>query len=56
VEMPLHPVGMKFPGGNRIIKKNGKYYCPVRDKQDNIYSLCEFCVCMDYTELDKKIN
>ena len=54
VEMPLHPVGMKFPGGNLVIKRNGNYYCPVKDKQDNEYSLCEFCICMDYNELDKK--
>ncbi|ABR56680.1 DUF2115 domain-containing protein [Methanococcus aeolicus] len=52
--IPLHPVGMKFPGGNRVIKKNNNYYCPVKNKQDNKYSLCEFCICKDYNELDKK--
>ena len=42
---PLHPVGMKFPGGRCIVKKGDKYYCPVKNKQKNEYSLCEFCVC-----------
>ncbi len=42
---PLHPLGMRFPGGKRIIEKNGEYYCPVKNRQENEYSLCEFCVC-----------
>ncbi|MBW9220605.1 DUF2115 domain-containing protein [Methanothermococcus sp. SCGC AD-155-M21] len=42
---PLHPVGTRFPGGKSIVKKNNKYLCPVKNKQKNEYSLCEFCIC-----------
>jgi len=42
---PLHPVGTRFPGGKCIVKKENRYYCPVKNKQKNDYSLCEFCVC-----------
>lgn len=50
---PVHPVGLIFPGGFRIIEKNGVYYCPVKNKQSGIeYSLCEFCVCKDTEELE----
>ena len=44
-EKPLHPVGTRFPGGLCIVKRGDKYYCPVKNKQKNEYSLCEFCVC-----------
>ena len=49
---PLHPVGMRFPGGKHIVEKNGVYYCPVKNRQKNEYSLCEFCVCEDIEKLD----
>ena len=49
---PLHPVGMRFPGGKYIVEKNGVYYCPVKNRQKNEYSLCEFCVCEDIEKLD----
>ncbi|HIQ32398.1 MAG TPA: DUF2115 domain-containing protein [Methanothermococcus okinawensis] len=42
---PLHPVGTRFPGGRCIEKRGERYYCPVKNKQKNEYSLCEFCVC-----------
>ncbi|GBF36144.1 DUF2115 domain-containing protein [Methanofervidicoccus abyssi] len=42
---PLHPVGTKFPGGLYIVKREDKYYCPIKNRQNNEYSLCEFCVC-----------
>lgn len=48
---PLHPVGMRFPGGKYIIEKNGVYYCPVKNRQNNEYSLCEFCVCRGIEEI-----
>ncbi|AEH07061.1 DUF2115 domain-containing protein [Methanothermococcus okinawensis] len=48
---PLHPIGMRFPGGKRIIEKNGIYYCPVKNRQKNEYSLCEFCICKGIEEL-----
>jgi uncharacterized protein (UPF0305 family) len=49
---PLHPVGMRFPGGKHIVEKNGVYYCPVKNRQENEYSLCEFCVCKGIEELN----
>jgi uncharacterized protein (UPF0305 family) len=53
---PLHPVGMRFPGGKHIVEKNGVYYCPVKNRQKNEYSLCEFCVCEDIEKLDNNEN
>ncbi|MDD4127255.1 MAG: DUF2115 family protein [Methanomicrobium sp.] len=41
---PGHPVGTPFPGGHMIEKDYNKYYCPVRDKADDVlYALCPFC-------------
>ena len=53
---PLHPVGMRFPGGKHIVEKNGVYYCPVKNRQKNEYSLCEFCVCEGIEKLDNNEN
>src|SRR6056297_385320 len=42
---PIHPVGMEFPGGDRVLEKDGFYYCPVKDKQNNVeVALCKFCI------------
>ena len=42
--LPGHPEGMPFPGGFRVEKKDGKYYCPVRDKEKEVPGcLCNFC-------------
>ncbi|WP_423792297.1 DUF2115 domain-containing protein [Methanocaldococcus indicus] len=41
---PFHPEYLIFPGGLKIIKKGNIYYCPVKNKQLNKYSLCEFCI------------
>lgn len=50
---PLHSPGMVMMDGDKIIEKQGKYYCPLKRYQ--IYddsSLCIFCVCRDmYTEV-----
>ncbi len=52
VKEPLHPVGMLFPGGAKIIQKDSHYYCPVKDKQaETNISFCEFCICKDSSEL-----
>lgn len=41
---PAHPVGTPFPGGLEVYEEGGEYYCPVRDKEDEVpYSLCPFC-------------
>ncbi len=44
-EESIHPVGTKFPGGLRLKYRNGKYLCPVKEKQmNNPSALCRFCV------------
>ncbi|ACV24099.1 DUF2115 domain-containing protein [Methanocaldococcus fervens] len=50
---PLHPEYLTFPGNVKIIKKGNDYYCPVKNKQLNEYSLCEFCVAKSMDELKK---
>jgi uncharacterized protein (UPF0305 family) len=41
---PGHPVGMPFPGGFAVKKRDDGYYCPIRDKEkDVVYSICNFC-------------
>ena len=43
-DKPAHPTGTPFPGGQTIDKWDGVYYCPVRDKADDVpFSLCPFC-------------
>ncbi|WP_292423555.1 DUF2115 domain-containing protein [Methanoregula sp.] len=41
---PGHPVGMRFPGGDRVELIDGVYYCPVREKAGDVdAALCPFC-------------
>ncbi|MGC9516767.1 MAG: DUF2115 domain-containing protein [Methanomicrobiales archaeon] len=41
----IHPVGTIFPGGLRLRYKEGKYLCPVKEKQlKTPNALCRFCV------------
>jgi len=43
-DLPGHPVGMPFPGGDRVELIDGVYYCPVREKANDVDSaLCPFC-------------
>lgn len=42
--LPGHPVGMPFPGGDRVEVIDGIYYCPVRTKANDVdAALCPFC-------------
>jgi len=42
--MPGHPVGMPFPGGDKVEVIDGVYYCPVRTKANDVdAALCPFC-------------
>jgi uncharacterized protein (UPF0305 family) len=43
---PLHPPGLEFANGARIIKKGNSYYCSGKRQfiKDDL-SLCKFCVC-----------
>lgn len=44
LEKPGHPVGTPFPGGMTVRKRDGRYYCPVRDRQKDVFfALCNFC-------------
>ena len=43
-DIPGHPVGMLFPGGDRVEIIDGVYYCPVRTKENDVdAALCPFC-------------
>jgi uncharacterized protein (UPF0305 family) len=42
---PIHPVGTPFPGNLKLEKKDGEYYCPVKDKQSkNPNAVCNLCI------------
>jgi len=42
--LPGHPVGMPFPGGDKVEVIDGVYYCPVRTKANDVdTALCPFC-------------
>jgi uncharacterized protein (UPF0305 family) len=41
---PGHPVGTPFPGGDMVQYIDGIYYCPVREKANDVdAALCPFC-------------
>ena len=45
LEEPIHPVGSEFPGSLKVEKKEGVFYCPVKDKQkDNKNAICNLCL------------
>ena len=49
---PGHPVGMPFPGGDRVQVIDGVYYCPVREKANDVDSaLCPFCPALQTPEM-----
>ncbi|MBP2142965.1 uncharacterized protein (UPF0305 family) [Methanococcus voltae] len=50
---PLHALTTRFPGKKSIVSKNGVYYCPIKEAQNNDLSICEFCICKDIKELEK---
>ncbi len=44
LDEPGHPVGMPFPGGFAVKKREDGFYCPIRDKEKDVtYSICNFC-------------
>lgn len=48
---PAHPVGTPFPGGHEVESESGIFYCPVREKADDVpYAVCPFCPAMQSTE------
>jgi len=51
-EFPGHPVGMPFPGGDRVEVIDGIYYCPVRTKANYVdAALCPFCPALQTPEI-----
>ena len=43
-DLPGHPVGMPFPGGLTVEKRGKEYFCPIRDKEKDVFfSICNFC-------------
>jgi len=44
LEEPGHPVGTPFPGGFVVEKRSDEYFCPIRDKEEDIpFSICNYC-------------
>lgn len=42
---PIHIVGTEFPGNFKVKYYDGKYLCPVKEKQkDNPNAVCGFCI------------
>lgn len=51
-DLPGHPVGMPFPGGEKVKVIDGVYYCPVREKANDVDSaLCPFCPALQTPEM-----
>jgi uncharacterized protein (UPF0305 family) len=49
---PGHPVGMPFPGGDRVEVIDGVYYCPVRTRANDVdEALCPFCPALQTPEV-----
>jgi uncharacterized protein (UPF0305 family) len=43
-KVPAHAVGTPFPGGDSVELVDGVYYCPVREKANDVdAALCPFC-------------
>jgi len=50
--IPVHPVGMPFPGGDKVEVIDGIYYCPVRTKANDVdAALCPFCPALQTPEI-----
>lgn len=41
LEEPVHPEGTEFPGSQKVMKKEGIYYCPARE--GNLENPNAFC-------------
>jgi uncharacterized protein (UPF0305 family) len=49
---PGHPAGTPFPGGDSVQFISGVYYCPVREKANDVdAALCPFCPALQTPEL-----
>ncbi|HUU75933.1 MAG TPA: DUF2115 domain-containing protein [Methanoregulaceae archaeon] len=44
LDEPGHPVGTPFPGGFEVEKRGSEYFCPIREKEEDvIFSICNVC-------------
>jgi uncharacterized protein (UPF0305 family) len=51
-KLPGHPVGMPFPGGDKVAVIDGIFYCPVRTKANDVdAALCPFCPALQTPEI-----
>lgn len=49
---PGHPAGTPFPGGDSVQNTGGVYYCPVREKTNDVdAALCPFCPALQTPEI-----
>jgi uncharacterized protein (UPF0305 family) len=49
---PGHPPGTPFPGGGSVQVTQGIYYCPVREKANDVdAALCPFCPALQTPEI-----
>ena len=49
---PGHPAGTPFPGGDSVQYTGGIYYCPVREKANDVdAALCPFCPAVQTPEI-----
>jgi uncharacterized protein (UPF0305 family) len=49
---PGHPAGTPFPGGDSVQYIYGVYYCPVREKANDVdAALCPFCPALQTPEI-----
>ena len=49
---PGHPAGTPFPGGDSVQFTGGVYYCPVREKANDVdVALCPFCPALQTLEI-----
>jgi uncharacterized protein (UPF0305 family) len=49
---PGHPAGTPFPGGDSVQYIGGVYYCPVREKANDVdAALCPFCPALQTPEI-----
>lgn len=45
LEEPVHPEGTEFPGSQKVIEKEGMYYCPAKEGNlENPHAFCRLCI------------
>ena len=45
LEEPVHPEGTEFPGSQKVIEKEGVFYCPAKEGNlENPHAFCRLCI------------